>query len=75
MAMSDSEFHQNELQRHCRVCACIMEDHSRPQFGYHGQEQRNQSLLLTLGVNVMANQPDVHPTHSATPVVRRPAII
>ena len=63
MAMSDSEFHQKELQRHCRVCASIMEDHSRSQFGYHCQEQHNQSLLLKLGVNVMADQPDVHPTH------------
>ena len=63
MAMSDSKFHQKELQRHCRVCACIMEDHSRPQFGYRCQEQHNQSLSLKLGVNVMADQPDVHPTH------------
>ena len=63
MAMSDSEFHQKELQRHCRVCASVMEDHSRSQFGYNCQEQHNQSLLLKLGVNVMADQPDVHPTH------------
>ena len=49
---------QKELQRHS---ACIMEDHSRPQFGFHCQEQHNQSLLLKLGVNVnvMVDQPDL----------------
>ena len=59
----NSKFHQKELQRHCRVCACIMEGHSRPQFDYHCQEQHNQSLLLNLGVSVIADPPDVHPTH------------
>ena len=61
--MSDSEFHQKELLRHCRVCACVMEDRNGPRFGYRCEEEHNQSLLLKLGIDVKGDQPDVHPMH------------
>ena len=61
--MSDSEFHQKELLRHCRVCACVMKDRNGPRFSYRCEEEHNQSLLLKLGIDVKGDQPDVHPMH------------
>ena len=54
---SDMEFHKKELQRHCRVCAGLLDK----KYAYTCQEQTNKLLLQKLGIDVDEDQPDVQP--------------
>ena len=60
MAQSnDSDFHDKELKRHCRVCARVITEN---QYAYTCQEQKSKRLLVKIGVNVDHDQPNVQPT-------------
>ena len=56
--MSSPEIsHQRELERHCRVCACVLG--TKPSSCL---EEKNRELLKKLGITVENDRPDVHPT-------------
>ena len=59
MAESSAQFfHKTELQRRCRVCACII-DVKKPSFCC--QEDKNKLILHKLGIDVSTDQLGVHP--------------
>ena len=60
---NDSEFHEKELNRHCRVCAGVVEN----TYTYTCHEETNKTLLQIFGIDVDKDQPNVHPSrHTAT---------
>ena len=54
---NDSEFYEKELNRHCRVCAGVVEN----TYTYTCHEETNKTLLQNFGIDVDKDQPNVHP--------------
>ena len=55
---SSTKFHESELQRRCRVCAGVMG--AKPS---SCKEEKNRGHLLTFGITVENDTPDVHLSH------------
>ena len=55
---NDSEFHEKELNRHCRVCVGVVEN---THYAYTCHEETNKTLLQNFGIDVDKDQPNIHP--------------
>ena len=55
-ASNDPEFHEKELNRHCRVCAGDVEN----TYTYTCHEETNKTLLQNFGIDVDKDQPNIH---------------
>ena len=69
---NDSEFHEKELNRHCRVCAGVVEN----TYTYTCHEETNKTLQKKFGIDVDKDQPNIHPkVYFARAAARRPLSI
>ena len=57
---NDSEFHEKELNRHCRVCAGVVEN----TYTYTCHEETNKTLLQNFGIDVYRQRSAKHTSKS-----------